>query len=410
MDRTILHCDMNGFYASVELLTLPKLKGKPMAVCGNPENRHGIILAKSEEAKAFGIVTAETVWQARKKCPELILVRPHHEKYSSYSNQINEIYSRFTDMVEPFSIDESWLDVTGSTKLFGTGKEIGDKIRNTVKTELGLTLSVGVSYNKVFAKMGSEYKKPDATTVISRDNYKEILWPLPIGELFFVGSVTEDKLKKAGLKTIGALAASNRQMVISMLGKQGALIHDYANGIDNSPVCLSCERQKIKSVGNGMTFKRDLTGTEDIKTAILALSDTVAGRLRKYEMKCYGVKVDIKDPMFRTISRQKQIPAATNLADEIACAALELIHGSWKRGEPIRMLTVTGIGLTQEQEEEQLSIFSMKQKDRVKSEKMERTLDTIRQKYGGSAITFGRILNNDIGIELYEQKEDEVFE
>ena len=191
-DRTILHCDMNGFYASVELLQLPHLKDLPVAVCGNPESRHGIILAKNDHAKKFGIVTAETVWQAKKKCPELVLVPPHHRLYKEYSLKINEIYLRFTDMVEPFSIDESWLDVTGSLKLFGTGKEIGDRIRELVREELGLTLSVGVSYNKVFAKMGSDYKKPDATTVISRENYRNILWPLPVGELFFVGKAESD--------------------------------------------------------------------------------------------------------------------------------------------------------------------------------------------------------------------------
>lgn len=407
MDRTILHCDMNGFYASVELLALPELIGKPVAVCGNPDNRHGIILAKNEDAKAFGVVTAETVWQARKKCPGLILVPPHHDRYRSYSQKINAIYARYTDRVEPFSIDESWLDVSGSLKLFGTGKEIGDTIRETVKKELGLTLSVGVSFNKVLAKMGSEYKKPDATTVINRDNFREILWPLPVRELFFVGGVTADKLEKTGIKTIGDLAVYNRTLICSMLGKQGAVIHDYANGIDDSPVCLSCERQKIKSVGNGMTFKRDLVGLDDIQTAILALSDTVASRLRSYELKCQGVKVDIKDPMFKTISRQKQLSSATNLADEIGEASIELICKYWRMKDPIRMITVTGIGLVDEGEAEQLSLFAAEQKDREKSETIERTLDAIRKKYGGSAITFGGILKNDIGIELHEEVQED---
>lgn len=405
MDRTILHCDMNGFYASVELLALPELKGRPVAVCGNPENRHGIILAKSEEAKAFGVVTAETVWQARKKCPELILVRPHHEKYRSYSKKINLIYERFTDRIEPFSIDESWLDVTDSLRLFGTGREIGDRIRTTVKKELGLTLSVGVSFNKLLAKMGSEYKKPDATTVITRENYKDILWPQPVRELFFVGGVTAEKLEKAGIKTIGDLARYNRSLITGMLGKQGAVIHDYANGIDDSPVSLSCERQKIKSVGNGMTFRRDLIGPDDIRTAILALSDTVAGRLRKYELKCQGIKVDIKDPYFKTISRQKQLPVATDLADEIGKGVMDLIGRSWNLKDPIRMLTVTGISLTEEQEE-QLSLFALDQKNRGKTQTIERTMDSIRKKYGDNAITFGGIIGNDIGIELYEETEE----
>ena len=406
MDRTILHCDMNGFFASVELLALPELRGRPMAVCGDPENRHGIILAKSEEAKAHGIATAETVWQAKKKCPGLILVKPHHDKYRDYSRRINQIYERFTDRIEPFSIDESWLDVTGSLRLFGSGKEIGDRIRSTVREELGLTLSVGVSYNKVFAKMGSEYKKPDATTVITRENYRELLWPLPLRELFFVGRATAERLEMSGLKTIGDLAVYNRALICSMLGKQGALIHDYANGVDDSPVSLYCERRKIKSVGNGMTFKRDLAGIEDIRTAILSLSDTVAGRLRKYQLKCNGVKVDIRDPLFKTISRQKQLSAASNLAEEISEAALELICKTWNLKDPIRMLTVTGINLNDEQEAEQLSFFAAAQKNREKSESIERTLDDIRKKYGGSAITFGGILKNDIGIDLYDETEE----
>ena len=206
MDRVILHCDMNGFFASVELLDYPQLRDKPMAVCGNPENRHGIILAKNEIAKKYGVVTAETLWQARKKCPDLQVVPPHHDKYKHYSRMINDIYLRFTDMVEPFSVDESWLDVTASLKLFGAGKEIADTIRQTVKKELGLTLSVGVSYNKIFAKMGSDYKKPDATTIITRENFKNLLWPLDIHEMFFVGDATAARLHECGIKTIGELA------------------------------------------------------------------------------------------------------------------------------------------------------------------------------------------------------------
>ena len=235
-NRVILHCDMNGFFASVELLDYPELRDKPMAVCGDPESRHGIILAKNEIAKRYGIVTAETLWQARKKCPDLQTVPPHHKKYQHYSRLINEIYLQYTDMVEPFSVDESWLDVTASQKLFGNGKQIADKIRNQVKKELGLTLSAGVSFNKIFAKMGSDYKKPDATTVITQENYKNILWPLDIRDLFFVGKATADKLQGIGIHTIGQLAESDRHTVTALLGKQGSIIHDYANGLDQTPV------------------------------------------------------------------------------------------------------------------------------------------------------------------------------
>ncbi len=209
MDRVILHCDMNGFYASVELLSRPDLRDKPMAVCGDPKSRHGIILAKNEIAKKYGVVTAETIWQAKKKCPDLQLVKPHHDRYKEFSEKINKIYLSYTDMVEPFSIDESWLDVTASQRLFGTGRQIADMIRARVKRELNLTLSVGVSYNKIFAKMGSEYRKPDATTEITRENYRDLLWPQPVRELFFVGWATAEKLEKLGVHTIGDLAHSD---------------------------------------------------------------------------------------------------------------------------------------------------------------------------------------------------------
>ncbi len=399
MDRTILHCDMDSFFASVELLSYPELRDKPVAVCGNPENRHGIILAKNTPAKKYKIKTAETVWQALKKCPDLILLPPHHEKYKEYSIRINEIYQRFTDMVEPFSIDESWLDVTASQNLFGTGKEIADTIRETVKKELGLTLSIGVSYNKIFAKMGSDYNKPDGTTVINRENYKELLWTMDVHDMFFVGNSTADKLNKAGIYTIGDLAQSNREFLASLLGKHGRTLYDYANGFDESPVKLFSEREKIKSVGNGTTFSRDLIGMDDIKTAVTSLSDTVASRLRKYQMKCYGVKVDIKDPNFKVISRQKQLSAPTNLEEEIFRTSIEIIESSWNLKDPIRLLTVTGINLCDEDESEQLSLFDpVGTQSRENSEKMERTMDDIRARFGGNAITFGRVLKNDIGL------------
>ncbi len=399
MDRVILHCDMNGFFASVELLDYPHLKDKPMAVCGNPDNRHGIILAKNELAKAYGVVTAETLWQARKKCPDLQVVPPHHSKYKHYSKLINEIYLRYTDMVEPFSVDESWLDVTGSQKLFGSGKQIADEIRETVKKELGLTLSAGVSFNKIFAKMGSDYKKPDATTVISRDNYKEILWPLDIRAMFFVGKVTADKLHDFGIKTIGELAKTDKNSLIGLLGKQGGVIHDYANGLDITPVLRFDQQEKIKSVGNGTTFRRNLTGEEDIRTGVTALSDTVASRLRKHKMKAFGVKVDIKDPSFKVISRQVQLDNPTNLTEVIADTAMELIRKHWRMRDPIRLITVTAINLCDENQAQQLSLFAEENINTDKEERAERAMDDIREKFGNSAISFGSVIKNDIGVE-----------
>lgn len=399
-DRVILHCDMNGFFAAVELLDHPELVDKPMAVSGDPDNRHGIILAKNQIAKEYGVMTAETIWKAKQKCPDLQLVRPHMSKYKYYCNEINKIYLRFTDMVEPFSIDESWLDVTASQSLFGSGKEIADTIRETVKSELGLTLSAGVSFNKTLAKMGSEYKKPDATTIISRDNFREILWPMDARELFGVGRATAEKLSKAGIKTIGDIANADKNMLISLFGKHGGIMWEHANGIDDSPVSLYSERDPIKSVGNGITFKRDLVSDRDISTAVRALSDTVAGRLRKHGLKAYGVKVDIKDPYFKVISRQKQLFSPTWLAEEISTAALELINTSWKKNSPIRMLTITGINLTDDVYQEQLSLFSGDINKKEQSEKVEFTMDEVRKKFGTESIGFASVINNDLGLKI----------
>lgn len=398
MDRVILHCDMNGFFASVELLDYPQLKDKPMAVCGNPENRHGIILAKNELAKACGVVTAETLWQARKKCPDLQVVPPHHKKYKHYSKLINEIYLRYTDMVEPFSVDESWLDVTASRQLFGSGRQIADEIRETVKKELGLTLSAGVSFNKIFAKMGSDYKKPDATTEITRDNYKDIIWPLDIRAMFFVGKVTAEKLRGFGIKTIGELANADKNALIGLLGKQGGVIHDYANGLDITPVLRFDQQEKIKSVGNGTTFRRNLTGIEDIRAGVTGLSDTVASRLRKYKMKAFGVKVDIKDPQFKVISRQMQLDNPTNLTETIADTAMEIITKHWRMRDPIRMLTITAINLCDENQAQQLSLFADENISVEREEKAERAMDDIREKFGDNAISFGSLIKNDIGL------------
>lgn len=405
MDRVILHCDMNGFFASVELLSHPELRDKPMAVCGDPESRHGIILAKNDLAKAYGVVTAETIWQAKKKCPQLQLVPSHHERYKEYSIEINKIYLRYTDLVEPFSIDESWLDVTASQNLFGGGKEIADSIRETVKKELGLTLSAGVSYNKIFAKMGSEYKKPDATTVITRENYKDIIWPQNIGDMFFVGKATASKLRELGIQTIGDMATTPKSTLISVLGKQGGMLYDYANGLENSPVNHYSHREPIKSVGNGITFKRNLESIDDIKTALSSLSDTVASRLRKYALKCNGLKVDIKDPNFKTISKQKQLDYPTNSTSDIYSSALSLVSSCWDLKKSIRLITVTAINLQDEGISMQLSMFTESQENQEKSCQIDTAMDTIRSKFGKDAITFGQIINNDLGIGKDKDKE-----
>lgn len=395
MDRVILHCDLNNFYASVECLFRPELRDVPMAVGGDEKNRRGIILAKNELAKKFGIKTAETVWQAKKKCPELTLVPPQRENYAKYSKLVRSIYDRYTDKVEPFGIDEAWLDVTGSMSFFDSGKAIADAIRETVKNETGLTISVGVSFNKVFAKLGSDYKKPDAVTVISRQNYQQILYPLPVSTLLYVGKSTTAVLDRAGITTIGQLAGSDIALIISMLGKSGAGLHDNANGRDLSAVQLTSESGKAKSIGRGMTFGRDIMGFNDIKNAIKPLAEDVAINLRKASLKCAAVQVTIRDPQFKTITRQKQLHKPTHLLAEIQQTAMEIMKTRWKEDAPIRMLTITGINLVSSSETQQLSIFDINNTTGEKREKIEQTIDQIRERYGKDAISLGVSIRND---------------
>jgi len=395
VERTILHCDLNGFYASVECALNPKLKDVPMAVGGNVENRHGIILAKNELAKKFNVKTAEAIWQAKKKCPNLIIVPPSHDLYAKYSKLANKIYQDYTDLVEPFGIDESWLDVTGSYALFGDGKTIADKIRNRIKEELNLTISVGVSYNKIFAKLGSDYKKPDATTVIDKNNYKEIAYPLAVGDLFYVGGETVKKLNSIGIKTIGQLACSDKNMLIKTLGKMGGIIYYYANGIDNSPVKSAYDKTDLKSIGNGITFKRNLVTMDDIKIGVITLSDEIAMRMRKHGQKCTVIAVTIRDDKFATIQRQKTLEEPTYLAKEIMNIAMELIKTNWNISKPIRMLTITGKNLVKDNFQNQINIFE-NNRNSEKQEKLEKAIFELRHKFGEDSLHFGTTVKTDI--------------
>ncbi len=392
MDRIILHCDLNCFFASVELLSHPDLRHLPVAVCGDPSSRHGIILAKNEPAKRCGVQTAETIWQAKKKCPSLVLLPPHHDRYRVYSKQVNAIYEQYTDLVEPFGIDESWLDVTGSLHLFGgDAAALADTLRHRVREELGLTLSVGVSFNKVFAKLGSDYKKPDATTVISRENWKEIVWPLPVGDLLFVGGAARKLLAQYGVKTIGDLAACPTDMLESLMGKLGTQLHEYACGLDASPVRSRYDRESVKSVGNGTTFPQNLTTWEQVRGGIAVLADSVATRLRRYGLYAGGVQVTVRDPAFRDRSRQTQLSTPTHLIRDITAAALELTGQLWKPPSPIRALTVTAIHLaTPADAYEQVDLFTAAEAPkRKKQEQLEAAMDHIRSKYGTDAISYG---------------------
>nr|WP_317406542.1 DNA polymerase IV [Fournierella massiliensis] len=399
MKRWIFHCDCNSFYASVELLRHPELRDKCVAVCGDPEGRHGIVLAKNEPAKRMGVKTAEVIWQAKRKCPDLVLLPPHREYYRKYSKIINEIYRKYTDRVEPFGIDESWLDVTGTWQLFAESPAaLADQLRAEVKAATGLTISVGVSFNKVFAKLGSDYKKPDATTLITRENFHKIVWPLPAGDLLYVGASAQNRLAGMGISTIGELAAARPEALAEALGKLGLELSRYARGEDEAPVRRWGEKEPVKSVGNGTTFRRNIRGPAEIRSALNVLADEVAGRLRRHGVWAGAVQVTIRDPELKTITRQKQLPMSTHLARDLANACWQLMEKNWDMARPVRMLTVTALAITEEPFAVQQSLFDDAPKADPRREKLEQSLDAIRKKYGRGAIGAGSILHNDMGL------------
>ena len=387
-ERVILHCDCNNFYASVELLERPELRDQPVAVAGDPEGRHGIILAKNQIAKRFGVKTAETIWQAKKKCPGLILLPPHHEKYAKFSQKINRIYLDLTDQVEPFSVDESWLDVTGSQRLFGTGEEMANALRRRVRETLGITISVGVSDNKTWAKMGSDYKKPDATTVITRENVADILYPLPVEDMLFVGHAAAQSLHARGIHTIGQIAAMEQEDLSRWLGKQGESLWRMARGLDDSPVRAWGEGEAVKSIGNGMTFAHDLVGREACHAGMMPLCESVGARLRAQGLKCRTITLQIKDPTLKVISRQKTLPVPTALTRQIYRECCQILAACWPENAPVRLMTVTLSGLCPEDEAApaQLSFFEELQGDDPRQEKIERAIDGVRRRFGRGSV------------------------
>jgi DNA polymerase-4 len=402
-DRHILHCDCNSFFASVEETFNPALRQVPMSVAGDPEKRHGIILASNRLAKKQGVKTAETLWSAKRKCPELVLVPPRHNTYGEFCERINHIYEQYTPLVERFGVDESFLDVSGCLHPFGGDVlRCAHDIRTRIKREIGITVSVGVSWNKIFAKLGSDYKKPDAVTDINRENWKKICFPLPATDLFFVGKKTAQTLAKIGVHTIGDLAAMDVVLLTQWFGKTGDILHRYANGLDTSPVAAAASaHEPIKSVGNGYTFKRDLRGESDIRIGVGYLSDSVAVRLRRHGFRCRVVRVTIKDADLRSITRQTTLNAPTHLSAEISVAVLGLIAKFWSVGKPIRALTITAENLVpaEQAEEAQLTLFcGDTAHDTVREEKLEQTLDVIRVRYGSRAVMKANLLDNDLGI------------
>lgn len=388
--RTILHVDLNNFYASVERILNPELEGKFIGVCGSVENRHGIILAKSENAKKLGVKTGMVIKDALKLCPNLVLIEANHDNYIKYSKLVREIYRDYTDRIEAFGIDECWLDVTDSIKLFGSGEKIANEIRERVKKEYGLTVSVGVSFNKVFAKLGSDLKKPDATTVISVENFKEKVWGLPVSELLFVGKSTAEKLNKINVKTIGDLAKLDKDYIVKKFGKWGETLHDYALGNENSPVLKDDESDEIKSVGNSITCYRDLTTLEDVKIVLTVLAESVSARVIKHGLgRAETLSISIRDNNLKTISRQCKFYVPTNLPDDITNASYELFQKNYDFSYPVRTLGVSVSDFSGDVE--QITVY---EKEYDKKARLNTAINGIKDKYGNGSVLKGIVLKD----------------
>jgi DNA polymerase-4 len=379
LNRTILHVDLNNFYASVECLYNTEIRDKPVIVCGDAESRHGIVLAKNQIAKQAGIKTGDVIWEAKLKCPGLVQVPADFRKYLRFSRMARQIYSDYTDQIESFGIDEAWLDVTGSTHLFGSGQEIADTIRQRFKSELGLTASAGVSWNKIFAKLGSDMKKPDATTVINQDDYRDKVWPLPVGELLYVGRSTRQKLNNRGIYTIGDLANRDVHRLKLLLGVWGETLWSFANGYDTAPVRQNGEESIVKSIGNSTTTVRDLVNDTDVKLIIYVLAESVAARLRKHGLKCKTVAIHVRDKDLCSFERQGKLLAPTYVSNDIAEKAMELFAANYRWDKPIRSLGVRGTDLVTAVGHVQIDLFNG---DNLEAETLERTIDSVRKRFG----------------------------
>ena len=410
MNRTILHSDCNCFYASVELLHHPELRGKPVAVGGDPEARHGIVLTADYTAKRRGVKTGMALWQARQVCPDIIFLPPRMDLYLRFSRMAQEIYAEYTDKREPYGIDESWLDVTDSVSLKGDGYHIAQEISSRMKKELGITVSVGVSFNKIFAKLGSDYKKPDAITTMNKDEYRDKAWPLPVSDLLYVGSATNNKLRGIGIRTIGDLARTEESLLVRKLGKMGSILWAFANGYDESPVKIENTSAPIKSVGNSTTTPKDMETDEDVKIVLYILAESVAARLRENGFRCRTVEISIRDKDLLHFSKQVKLQNASNITREIAEAGYKLYKESYRlpadehelknsRPEfyqkPLRSIGIRGTDLVTDYFWEQLDMF-MDPQAREKQMKVDAAVDNIRKRFGFYSIQRGLMYQDRI--------------
>ena len=391
MDRVILHCDLNNFFASVSLLYNQTLINRPVAVCGDVEKRHGIVLAKNEIAKSYGVKTAEAIWEAERKCPDLIILPPNYEKYEEFSRKAQEIYARYTDMIEPFGIDECWLDVTGSTMLFGSGEEIAHKIRKAIKRELGITISVGVSFNKVFAKLGSDMKKPDAVTVISRENFKQKVWPLPVENMLFVGKKTVEKLNSLGAFTVRDVTEMSDETLKYMFGKNGLELKKYAMGEDDSPIISFEKKEKPNSVGRSVTESEDFTDNDAVWQTFIILAEDISKNLRRYNLFAAGIQVHTRNSELAVREFSHALDTPTDISIVIAEAGMKLFKENYYWDLPLRSVGLRAINLRQDVTAVQQDLFSDLESQK-KLEKIEDSIHSIRKKYGDTSIKRGRTI------------------
>ncbi len=391
MNRVILHSDLNNFYASVECLYDPEIRDRPVAVCGSQSTRHGIVLAKNNIAKKFGVTAGDAIWEAKSKCPGLVVVRPNYMRYLRFSMLARKIYENYTNLIEAFGIDENWLDVTESTKLFGSGESIANRLRERIRKELGVTASVGVSFNKVFAKLGSDMKKPDATTVISEENYQEKVWKLPVGDMIYVGPSTRKKLTNIGICTIGELACAPPKFLEGHFGQWGRTLWIFANGYDESPVTKLDFQPGIKGVGNSLTTPHDLRTNEDVKILTYVLADSVAERLRRHQLKGKTVQIYIRSCDLSYIERQGQLSQYTCTSSDIAEKALEIFERSWDWSKTIRTLGIRVSGVTMRDDCGQISLFDDER--HLRREQLESSIDCIRTRFGHYSVQRGLLIN-----------------
>ena len=386
--RTILHIDMNSCYANIELLYRPELRDRPVAVGGDPEQRHGIVLAKNQLAKRAGVKTAMALWEARQACPDIVFLPPDYPKYLYFSRIAGEIYGEYTDLREPFGIDECWADVSDSTSVRGDGLRIAEEIRRRIRSELGVTVSIGVSWNKIFAKLGSDYKKPDAVTVISRENYRSVVWPLPASDLLYVGPATTRKLRGLGIRTIGELAAADPVLLTGVFGKIGLVLHVFANGEDLTPVNNEFYETPVKSIGNSTTTPRDLVTEEDVRITLYILAESVAERLKDNGFKGRMIGISVRDSELWGFTRQCRAERPTDISTEIAETAFRLFRDNYSWERPIRSIGVRAGDLVDANAPDQTDLFH----DEILRDKLRRTdiaVGDIRRRFGFYTIQRG---------------------